>query len=76
MAEPKPKLYISIEDAAKSILGFIGSDEYEDILSNITGEERGGFMTGLAISISILMNSGALVHGMPLEEVQSEEKSD
>lgn len=51
------KVLIGIEDAADVILNFIGTNEYEKILSSINNSSspvESGFNAGLSIAVSLI----------------------
>ena len=68
---------IDIEQAGKTILDFIGTDDYKRILDNICDSKSGGFMSGLSFAYSLLMTKcDRYVYNMPEDKDQVEAQTE
>ena len=58
MKEPKAGkslgVLFSMEEATDLMLNFIGSEQYNRILDSITDTKQRGFMTGMAVMLSLV----------------------
>lgn len=48
--------FVKINDIGKTILSFVGTEEFEKILGSIEDNSRAGFTTGLSIAASLIMS--------------------
>ena len=71
----KQLVMIDIEQAGKTILDFIGTDDYKRIIDSIGETESKGFVSGLSIAYSLLMTRcDRYLYNLP--EVQNVPESD
>lgn len=49
-------MLVDINEACHTIIKFIGTDEYKNILNSINDTKDAGFMTGLSMAMSIVMS--------------------
>ena len=54
----EPHILVDLNETCRSIINFIGSDKFNEVVSSIENSARAGFMTGLSFAMSLAMSEG------------------